>query len=394
MGYTAYFRFKLFHSIYEIDSSNLAELFSNISNLSKCIEKFGTYSCLFYLEFHQESIKEFIATIKSKRKYGKKVFEDLMTIELRYNLVSSLFQRFEIDDLTDLYIWLHSNYPASEQPEHIGGYSPNAIDELYLFISKVFSYIYKSEKALHSLLQIQEHFPNDFYLNDLIKVAKYSELSQSSPVYKVDQIKQIVDIKNERRIVHNIKDLFDLTLHYLFKYQSFLNGTDSPRVEDLWNVFKKNKKVYNLTHKDEEDFSDHLKSYLKFYFEEYKIAINREVQLNRGSKGKEGAITDIWIDAFSSGSSQHLRLCIEVKGSWNKSAKTALKEQLIDKYMHNGGAEAGILLVGWFQSQKCPVKNAWKNDASAKADLASQVSEARKHYPFVDAVVIDCEYRI
>ena len=179
----------------------------------------------------------------------------------------------------------------------------------------------------------------------------------------------------------------------LKEYESFLIGVDTPRIEDLWNNVKIENNKQIITHKKETDFSNHLKSYLKFFFEKFKIVINREVELNPGRKGKEGSRTDILIDAFSSTDS-HLKLCIEVKGSWNRSARTALKGQLIDKYMHNGGAEAGILLVGWFQSQKCPVRNAWKNDVSAKADLASQVSEARKHYPFVDAVVIDCEYRI
>ena len=195
-------------------------------------------------------------------------------------------------------------------------------------------------------------------------------------------------------MVNSIKDLFDLTLDYLSKYQTFLTGVDTPRIEDLWNAIKINKKVTMLTPKEEEDFSDHLKSYLKFYFEEYKIAINREVQLNRGLKGKEGARTDIWIDAFSSDSSRHWKLCIEVKGSWNRTARTALRTQLIDKYMHNGGADAGIFLVGWFQSEHFKVKKAWKNELSAKEYLESQVSDVQKQEPFVGAVVINCEYSI
>lgn len=389
-----YFRFQLFKSVYDVNASLLEEVFKKTSSLSDCIDKYGAYSSIFYFAFCSHGIRELLKVLQTDLTFGKQLFEKLMIIELRYNLVFSVFGEFKVEYLTNLYIWLHSNYPASEQPVHIGGYSPDAIDELYLFASKIFSCIYKSKDSLRSLRQIRERFPNDFYFDDLIKAAKYSELSQISPPYSLDQIKQIVDIKNNRRLVNSIKDLFDLTLDYLSKYQSFLTGVDTPRVEDLWNAIKTNKKVTMLTPKEEEDFSDHLKSYLKFYFEEYKIAINREVQLNRGLKEKEGARTDIWLDAFSSDSSRHWKLCIEVKGSWNRTARTALKTQLIDKYMHNGGADAGIFLVGWFQSEHFKVSKAWKSELSAKEHLESQVVEAQKQYPLVKAVVINCEYRI
>ena len=392
--YEDYFRFQLFKSIYDVNTSILEKIFKKTSSLSDCINKYGVYSSIFYFAFCSQGICELLRVLQTDLTFGKHLFEELMIIELRYNLVFSVFSEFKVEYLTDLYIWLHLNYPASEQPVHIGGFSPDSIDELYLFASKIFSCIYKSKDPLPSLHQIRERFPNDFYIDDLIKAAKYSELSQISPAYSLEQIKQIVDIKNNRRLVNSIKDLFDLTLDYLSKYQSFLTGVDTPRIEDLWNAIKINKKVTMLTHKEEEDFSDHLKSYLKFYFEEYKIAINREVQLNRGLKGKEGARTDIWLDAFSSDSSRHWKLCIEVKGSWNKTAKTALKEQLIDKYMHNGGADAGILLVGWFQSKSFKIKKVWKNEQSAKEQLKTQVSEAQIQDPLVEARVINCEYRL
>ena len=131
-----------------------------------------------------------------------------------------------------------------------------------------------------------------------------------------------------------------------------------------------------------------------FFFKEFKIAINREVRLNEGRLGEKGSRTDIWIDAFSPNDSSHLMLCIEVKGSWNDTAKKALKQQLIDKYMRDEGANAGILLVGWFQSKAFPVKKAWSSMNSAKKDLHSQTIKNQKQYPLVEALVINCEYRI
>ena len=122
--------------------------------------------------------------------------------------------------------------------------------------------------------------------------------------------------------------------------------------------------------------------------------MNREVQLNRGRNGESGSRTDIWIEALST--STKLSLCIEVKGSWNISARTAMNDQLIAKYMDNNGADAGILLIGWFQSKHCPQKgNIWNNDRNkAREEIKIQEENAIKSGKLIKGIVIDCDYKI
>ena len=123
------------------------------------------------------------------------------------------------------------------------------------------------------------------------------------------------------------------------------------------------------------------------------MRLNREVQLNRGRHGSSGARTDLWIEAVDSSGEDKLTLCIEVKGSWNKTAKTAIENQLIHKYMGDGGADAGILALGWFDAPvPNKVRNQWKTMVLARSDLDSQVESVRARGIEVSAVVLDCRW--
>ena len=82
-----------------------------------------------------------------------------------------------------------------------------------------------------------------------------------------------------------------------------------------------------------------------------------------------------------------------MKGSWNKTAKTALENQLIHKYMGTGGAAAGILVLGWFDAPAPNnVKNQWKTMEQAKGDLDLQVKAVRERGNMVASEVLDCRW--
>ena len=192
-------------------------------------------------------------------------------------------------------------------------------------------------------------------------------------------------------LINSAQDLLHLVYRTLLDYQDFINGKNTPRIEDLWNNLGK-----EFTPKSEEDFSDHLRSYLEIFLSKFKVVINREVQLNRGSHGKPGARTDIWIETFSDDHPKKISLCIEVKGSWNTEIQDALNTQLIEKYMDNGAADAGIFLVGWFKAKDCskPIQHCLgKTIEDAQMFLRQQEEYAVKNGHLVKCIVIDCEYR-
>lgn len=212
-----------------------------------------------------------------------------------------------------------------------------------------------------------------------------------NPVYNIDEIKKIMNKNSHGILINSPDDLLNLVLKCLQEYQTYLTGKENPRVEDLWNFNKD-----SLTHKSEEDFSDHIKAFLDLKMKSSGMIINREVQLNRGINGDPGSRTDIWINVYSKDRESKYSLCLEVKGSWNPSAPAAMKEQLVDKYMGAGGADAGIYLVGWFDSEKYPQqRNMWKNNREeANRDLGVQVQELHQQEPLLAELIINCDYKI
>ena len=364
--------------------------FSSLPNDISCM---GHRFSIFVLDYMPEMIVDLVQKLKEKPAWGKEWLEDVIHVHVYQYPLLPVFSKTQIETLTDFYIWLHHNYPAENDPKHVVAFTPNTYDMIYRFILDIFNSIvnYPSNNTEHAIQRISDTFPNDLWLHDWIKRAKYKDLSKNAVFYSEDAIYQLITNKNSI-IINSPDDILAVVVEAINAYQLYLTGTQSPRVEDLWN----NINNVDIKPKHEEDFSDHLKSYLTFYFKNEHIIINREVQLNRGRNGEAGSRTDIWIDAFEDSTNQRISLCIEVKGSWNASAKTAMNDQLIAKYMNNDGADAGILLIGWFQSKQCPQKgNIWNDDRSkAKEEILKQEQQARNNGLTIKGMVIDCDYRI
>ncbi len=382
-------RFNMLNRICKRNPEILKNVLSKKSFSDSFIKKFGIYTGLLLIDLFPEQRNIFLDAIKRSPQKGKEWFEDLMKIEMFEHELLAIFKKFSIQLLTDFYIWFGAHFPYSERPQHSGCFSPTPIDEIYVFMDRLFYLITESKElsVLDSLERIKNVFPEANWLDEYIKKAKYIELKIHCPVYEHCVIKQIIDINNDLLLFKNAQDLLAVVLAALSDYQTFLTGKENPRIEDLWNSING-----KYTHKNEEDFSDHIKSFLDTRLNKHRVFINREVQLNRGLFNRPGSITDIWINASSVKSSK-LSLCIEVKGSWNPEAKDSFNSQLIDKYMKEGGAAAGIYLVGWFQSKKCPVKNVWSTRQQMLRFLKSQSAIARKKDILVESTIINCEYR-
>jgi hypothetical protein len=151
--------------------------------------------------------------------------------------------------------------------------------------------------------------------------------------------------------------------------------------------------------KDEEYLSDHLARYLAD-MSPSDLIINREVQIRRKAykDGDSGSKTDIWVQVFNPDEKEVLTLCIEVKGSWNGSSKTAIENQLLKKYLSGGTATSGILLLGWYSSQDWDAQDSRKANSTRNwpdRKLASSVlKEQAMHFSTpsipIGAYTLDC----
>lgn len=306
-----------------------------------------------------------------------------------HSSLSYLVRMLQTKDVARFYLAIRKHFPIKDAPVHLGAYSPTAIDEIYTFSSYLITVICerKDIELVSTLEMLVRELPDERYLRDHLIRARKDVLALSCPVYKVSTIKELLDEQNKAYLVNTPASLCHIVLESLGRYRELLSGKKSYRARLLWNVQKNPMKVW---HKDEEDFSDDMRDFLERDLK--NLVINREVQLNRGRQGEPGSRTDIWVEALDVVHTNKLALCIEVKGSWNRSSKNALESQLIRKYMGDGGADAGILVLGWFDAPPSYVsRNVWKSIEQARVELMEQVAVARSRGFEVSSVVLDCQ---
>lgn len=340
---------------------------------------------------------QLLDTISDDPIWGKEWFEAVM---LRYR--SEFNRTFPVSaafDIARLYIWLHEQYPADTEPDRDGAYTPTALDELHGLKSYILDYLSKSGApgSSEALQKVLTQFPEDFWLKDCIIEARRAEQADAPPL-DIAALRVLSKGGDGLNLVNSGQDLLELVMAKLQEYQQELRGGGDVRY--LWEGTSKRRLP-----REEEDFSDHLARFLKRELAP-GAAINRNVEISRRQAvgGVPGEKPDILIQAISE-EGPTVALCIEVKGNWNREAKTALKVQLVDRYLStlssSGDDVAGIFLLGWFEcpdwdpadNRKQEAQRLWDSMESAKALLEGQASTENGRHGEVRAVVIDCTLR-
>ena len=321
----------------------------------------------------EKRFPELLAALYEDTQWGRAWAEQILGQEdYHHCTVSGVLCRCPVGVLKEFYQWLIENFPMGN---------------VYQFISRVFNeLVSRPDIELPQMLDdLSKRFPHLRYLRDWTLRARRNLLEKDCPTYDIDTIKQVLLKRKNGTFVNTPDDLLAVVCEVLKKYQTRLTGRENPRIECLWNTGKA------VTHKDEAAFSNDIKSYMDLVLP--NVVVNREVKLSSASGDKPGAITDIWVTAISKTDDRRIRLCIEVKGSWNRECKTSFKNQLCEKYMGEGGADAGIFLVGWFYSELVRVnRNQWKDKYSAERFLREQEDCLSKQEYKVKSIVIDCTY--
>jgi hypothetical protein len=286
------------------------------------------------------------------------------------------------DLIADFFVRLRTEYPVP--PERKGVYTPDVFNKIGTFKSMLINHLIGTgtEESIASLKKIQQTFPECEWLKDCIIEVQKKHREREICFFSIDEIKELYTKRQDAdcRLILSAVDLSDLVLESLEQYQTYLQ--EQRAVNDLWNM-----RSGENCPKNEESFSDHISRYLKLKINP-QLIINREVQIQRKlyEDDEPGSRTDLWIQITNKNKSI-LTLCIEVKCSWNRSAKTALKDQLVEQYMKkHSNIDAGILLLGWYKRSAT-----WPDPQSAREKLEKQVEETRNATgKNVKAIVIDC----
>ena len=156
----------------------------------------------------------------------------------------------------------------------------------------------------------------------------------------------------EKRFVSSGSELLALVIESLERFQAELRGSP-PQRHILWNTIKDNYRP-----KEENEISDVIAAHLRRDLVGRGIVTNREVQIQPPKPkecGERGERTDIHIDAVTRGSpADTITVVVEVKGCWHTEVKTAMRTQLVERYLDHNNIQHGLYLVGWFL---CPVWN-------------------------------------
>ena len=93
---------------------------------------------------------------------------------------------------------------------------------------------------------------------------------------------------------------------------------------------------------------------MRSYFRDYAIAADREVEIRRravprANGGEPGSELDILVQApaWGTDAGEKIRIPIEVKLSCNHEVRTAMKDQLVDRYVPQLGASHGVYVMMW-----------------------------------------------
>lgn len=354
------------------------------------IQELSKHLLLAFILNPRKYVNRILKAINENPEWGKQWIE--ISVMDRENSLNKAIVECIPDTIANFFIWLHIKYPTSTRPEHDTVFSPESIDKIHELQNYLVNVLVQEglKGSSAALKNIHTLFPDETWFHHCIIDAQTNEQANQAPTLNITEIKSLREKSSaSRHLINSIRDLHEVVSEKLKEYLEYLQGDESA-VRYLWNTGKQ------ICPKEEEDLSDHLKNFLDLKIKS-GVIINREVQIQRKryKNGKSGSKTDIWVQVSSDKDGQKFTLCIEVKCNWNPSAKTALKNQLIDKYMSGGTAKAGILLLGWFACKEWDKNDkqstkVWADINAAQTDLENQAEQERKAGHLVSAVVINC----
>jgi hypothetical protein len=286
--------------------------------------------------------------MQQDKKFGREIVE---RVAQRGYRSGSVGQQLNEEHLACLYVWLQHQYPSAEDPIHDGdGYFVGPRENIVNLRNSIITQLKKrgTYDACEAIKWISKELPDE----DWLKWTLYeTEIIFRQKTYKPPSPDTIIKLAKSHNIcfVQNGEQLLNVLIDSLKRLQQKLQG-ETPRAIDLWN------ENGEYSHKDENRFSDYIKSYLEEDLNQRGIVINREVEIRRGGGSTPGERTDIHVDAVLNNPKgttfDIIKTVIEVKGCWHKEILTAMETQLLNRYLKESDCRHGLYLVGWFYCEK------------------------------------------
>lgn len=354
--------------------------------------------------------------IQQDTEFGREVMEEIAFFARNSGNIES---RLSEKQVAELYIWLTEHYTSLNIVEpnesvNVGITLNNSLGSpkynIDIWKNLILEHLKErgTPQSYEALQQISQHLPQ---LKEQLKpiFIEAQNLIRRQTWIPAQPNEIIALAKNQQlRLVNSGIDLLDMIVEALDDLNQLLQG-ETPAAIDLWNeikwtqikylansLFKKLKDSFknsppslkelweginwktikDCSHipKEEERLSDYISRYLQVALRSKGIIIHREVEIRRGEK------TDIYVDAVvpnsAGGVSDRVSVIIEVKGCWNqKDLNTAMKTQLVERYLKDNRCQYGLYLIGWFNCDK------WdESDTRKKSAPKISLEEARQKF--------------
>ncbi len=297
----------------------------------------------------------------------------------------------------ELFLRLERLFPHAEDPQHEGFHWVSRRDEIVGWRENILNRLKArgTPEAVAAIEQLGRELPHLRYLKwvewDARELARRETWNPLKPTQFLEGMK-----RPDARFIQSNGQLLELVLESLERLQQRLVG-ETPAAIFLWNEWSPAQRSRGESHrlyrpKHEEDISDFVTTHLDNDLRSRGVILNREVQIRRGRAGSRGQRTDITVEVAvpgRGGEKERVGVIIEVKGCWNAEANTAMKSQLVDRYLADNPDRLGLFLVTWFN------REIWdrgdgrrrKVQASTADDLRTQLEVQAKELSHADRTV-------
>jgi hypothetical protein len=300
--------------------------------------------------------------------------------------------------LADISLWLRARFPPETDPdfddsdmahwvgprEQVGTWRDNLLTCLRDL---------GTPEAVDAVRAIVAALPADRWLARTLATAEAAlRRNQWCPT----PLPQLLRLAEDRRsvLVNDLAGLAAAVSAALDKIQTRLTGA-TPESHYLWDT-------HAGRPKSEDEVSDYLANEFDRELTARGAIVNREVQIRRNRTSGIGERTDLLVDAVPIGGRDtgRLSLPLEVKGAWNEELLTAMRAQLLDRYMRDTGSTRGVYIVAWPDltswtdiADNRRTKFASLNRAAIEAELAAQEADIAQQGGHVQVVHLDVAYR-
>lgn len=287
-----------------------------------------------------------------------------------------LLQRVAEEQAADLYIWLARQFPhAKDDPQPDGTYTPSTRMVIADYRDAVLRNLRErgTPEACQAISRIVRELPELEWLKWTLLEAKKTMRRHTWEPLTPDQLRDLTRIPGSR-LVQSGGELLGVLVESFRRLEEKLQG-ETPATPDIWNEVEPSR----FRPKDENHLSDYIKRHLEQELRQRGIIALREVEIRRGEGTGQGERTDIHISGVIERSEpdyfDKVSVIIEVKGCWHDQLKTAMKSQLVDRYMKDNACGHGLYVVGWFTCAQ------WDpNDSRLKKTPSWQISKARQFF--------------